>query len=152
MPVKLDGEITNDMEHGSRLPPAGKRPDSEILRDALETLHDALPCSSEHLKVVVNDGWLTLEGYLDWGYQRDRAQRAVRGPRGVIGISDNLKPKLRVAASDVKRQIERGLKRGVALDANRAPLDTGSSKITINRLKSWAALDGFSVHGESVGR
>lgn len=150
--MKVDTEIKKIAEHESRLPRNDLRPDPEISRDAVETLHDELPYSSEHLKIVVKDGWLTLEGYVDWGYQRDRAQKAVRALRGVIGISDKLKPKPRVAASDVNRQIERGVKRSVGPDANRAPVETDRSKVTIDRLKSWAILDGFSVHGESVGR
>jgi osmotically-inducible protein OsmY len=129
-----------------------KRPDPEISRNAVETLHDELPYWSEHLKVVVKDGWLTLDGCVEWGYQRDRAQKAVRALQGVIGVSDKLKPKLRVAASDVKRQIEHGLKRSIELDANRATAETGGSQVAINRVKSWAILDGFSVHGEPVGR
>jgi osmotically-inducible protein OsmY len=128
-----------------------KRPDLEISRNALERLHDELRYLSEFLEVTTKDGWLTLEGDVEWGYQRDRAQRAVRAVRGVIGVSDNLKPRLRVAASDVKRQIEEALKRSAELDANRTAVETGS-KVTRKDLKSWAILDGFSVHGESVGR
>jgi osmotically-inducible protein OsmY len=127
------------------------RPDPEISRNAVEALHNELPYWSEHLRVLVKDGWLTLEGDVEWGYQRDRARKAVGALRGVIGVSDALKPKLRVAASDVKRQIEHGLKRSAELDADRATVESGTSKVTIKGLKSWAILDGFSVHGESVG-
>jgi osmotically-inducible protein OsmY len=129
-----------------------KRPDPEISSNALERLHDELLYSSEFLKVTTKDGWLTLEGSVEWGYQRDRAQKAVRAVRGVVGVSNNLKPKLRVAASEVKHQIEEALKRTGELDANRAAVEAGRSKVTVKGLKSWAILDGSSVHGESVGR
>jgi osmotically-inducible protein OsmY len=129
-----------------------KRPDPEISSNAIETLRNELPYSSEHLKVAVKDGWLTLEGYVEWPYQRDRAQKAVQALRGVLGVLDKLEPKLRVAASDVERKLEQELKRSVELDANRSSAETGSRNVMCDRVKSWVILDGFSVHGAPVGR
>ena len=53
---------------------------------------------------------------------------AVQGSRGVVGVSDNIKLKPRVAANDVKRQIEEALKRNAELDANRIAVETIGSK------------------------
>ena len=138
------------MENDLRLPVSEKRPDPEIARNAVEALHDELPYSSEFIKLTVEGGWLTLEGDVEWSYQRDRAEKAVRAARGVMGVSDNLRRKPRVLASEVNRQIEDALKRSVELDANRATVDVGGSKATLKDLRSWAILDGFSVHRESV--
>jgi osmotically-inducible protein OsmY len=129
--------VANDIE--VRLPLVNKRPDPEIARNAVENLHDELPYSAEFLKVAVQDGWLTLDGELEWNYQRDRAMEAVRTVRGVIGISDEIKLKPRVAASDVKRQIEDALKRSAELDANRIAVETNGSEVKLTgRVKSWA--------------
>jgi osmotically-inducible protein OsmY len=129
--------VANDIE--VRLPLVNKRPDPEIARNAVENLHDELPYSAEFLKVTVQDGWLTLDGELEWNYQRDRAMEAVRTVRGVIGISDEIKLKPRVAASDVKRQIEDALKRSAELDANRIAVETNGSEVKLTgRVKSWA--------------
>jgi osmotically-inducible protein OsmY len=129
--------VANDIE--VRLPLVNKRPDPEIARNAIENLHDELPYSAEFLKVTVQDGWLTLDGELEWNYQRDRATEAVRTVRGVIRISDEIKLKPRVAASDVKRQIEDALKRSAELDANRIAVDTNGSEVKLTgRVKSWA--------------
>lgn len=38
--------------------------------------------SSDHIRVVVKDGWVTLEGWVEWNYQRERAEQAVRRLRG----------------------------------------------------------------------
>jgi osmotically-inducible protein OsmY len=136
-----------------RLPVGDKRPDAEIARNAVEGLHDELPYSSEFINVSIEGGWLTLEGDVEWSYQRDRAEKAVRAVRGVIGVSDNLRRRPRVVASEVKRQIEDALKRSVELDANRATtVELGDSRTTLKGLRSWAILDGFSVHRESVRR
>jgi osmotically-inducible protein OsmY len=140
------------MDDDLRLSVSSKRPDSEIARNAVEGLHDELPYSSEFIRVTIESGWLTLEGNVEWSYQRDRAEKAVRGLRGVIGVSNNLRRAPRVGATEVKRQIEDALKRTVALDANRAAIEIGGSGETLKGLRSWAMLDGFSVHQESVRR
>jgi osmotically-inducible protein OsmY len=140
------------MDEDLRLPASDERPDSEIARNAVEALHDELPYSSEFIKVSIDGGWLTLEGNLEWSYQRDRAEKAVRGLRGVISVSDNLRRQPRVGATEVKRQIEDALKLSVELDANRAAVDMGGSSATLKGLRSWAMLDGFSVNQEAVRR
>ena len=118
--------IANDIQ--VRLPLINQRPDPEIARNAIDRLHDALPFASEFIKVTVNDGWLTLEGDVEWNYQRDRAEEAVQALRGVVGVSDNLKLKPRVLASEVKRQIEDALKRSAELDANRSAVETSGPR------------------------
>ena len=140
------------MDDDLRSPVSNKRPDPEIARNAVEALHDELPYSSQFIKVTIEGGWLTLEGDVEWSYQRDRAEKAVRVVRGVIGVSDNLRRKPRVVATEVKRRIEDALKRSVELDANRANVEVGDSKATLKGLRAWAILDGFSVHRESVRR
>jgi osmotically-inducible protein OsmY len=140
------------MDDDLRLPVSNQRPDPEIAHNAVEALHDELPYSSEFIKVTIEGGWLTLEGDVEWSYQRDRAERAVQAVRGVIGVSDNLGREPRVGATEVKRQIEDALKRSVELEANRATVEVGDPKATLKGLRSWAMLDGFSVHRESVRR
>jgi osmotically-inducible protein OsmY len=140
------------MDDDSRLRVGNKRLDAEIARDAIEGLHDALRYASEFINVTVEDGWLTLEGDVEWSYQRDRAEKAVRAVRGVIGMSDNLRRKPRVVATEVERQIADALKRSAELDANRTTIELGDSWATLKGLRSWARLDGFSVHRESVRR
>src|ERR1700676_357766 len=129
--------IANDIE--VRLPYINKRPDPEIARDAVQKLQNELPYSSQYVKVTVKEGWLTLEGALEWNYQRDRAEKAVRSVRGVIGVTNDITLKPRVAASDVKQKIEDALKRSAELDANRITVETVGSKVTLRgSVRSWA--------------
>src|SRR4051812_49408604 len=62
--------VANDIE--VRLPYINKRPDPEIARDAVAAIEKELPYSSQFIKVIVKDGWATLEGDLEWNYQRER--------------------------------------------------------------------------------
>ena len=129
--------VANDLE--VRLPFINKRPDPEIARDAVSSLQSALPYSSQFLKVIVKDGWLTLEGDLEWNYQRERAESTVRGVRGVTGVTNNIKIKPRAAPQDIKRKIEDALKRSAAVDAQRIEVETNGGEVTLRgTVRSWA--------------
>ena len=86
--------VANDIE--VRLPSSSQRPDPDIARDAVAALKHELPYSSETMKVMVKDGWITLEGTAEWNYQRTRAEEAVRRVSGIKGVSNLilLKPTL----------------------------------------------------------
>jgi len=129
--------VANDID--VRLPFINKRPDPEIARDVVERLQNALPYSSQFIKVTVKEGWLTLEGNLEWNYQRDRAEQAAQSVRGVIGVANDIKLKPRVVAGDIKRKIEDALKRSAELDAGSITVDTVGSKVTLTgTVRSWA--------------
>jgi osmotically-inducible protein OsmY len=78
--------LANDLE--VRLPGGTERPDPEIARDAVAAIKTRLPFSAEHIRVIVKDGWVTLEGQVEWNYQREGAENAVRRLRGIKGVTD----------------------------------------------------------------
>jgi osmotically-inducible protein OsmY len=130
--------LANDIE--VRLPYINKRPDPEIARDAVQAIQNELPYSSQFIKVVAKDGWLTLEGDLEWNYQRERAERAVRSIRGVTGVTNAIRLRPKVTPTDVKRKIEDALKRSAEIDANRITVETaGNGEVTLRgSVISWA--------------
>jgi osmotically-inducible protein OsmY len=101
--------VANDLE--VRLPNIDERPDPDIARDAVAAIKSQLPVSYEQVKVVVKNGWVTLEGEAEWNYQREAAERAVRRVRGVHGVSNKLALKPRVAPTEIKRKIEEAFRR-----------------------------------------
>jgi osmotically-inducible protein OsmY len=118
-----------------RLPFINKTPDPEIARDVVEKLENELP---SFIKVTVKEGCLTLEGSLESNYQRDRAEKAAQGVRGVIGVTNDIKLKPRVVAGDIKRKIEDALKRSAELDADSITVDTVGSKVRrTGTVRSW---------------
>src|SRR5690348_1088382 len=66
--------VANDLE--VRMPEVDERPDPDIARDAVAALKSQLPISSEKIKVIVKNGWVTLEGEAEWQYQRQTAENA----------------------------------------------------------------------------
>ena len=129
--------VANDIQ--VRLPSENQRPDPEIARDAVAALKTELPYSSANMKVVVKDGWLTLEGNAEWNYQRTRAEEAVLRIKGVKGVSNLIELKPRVAPSEIKSKIEEAFRRNAELDANRITVEASGGEVTLKgTVRSWA--------------
>jgi osmotically-inducible protein OsmY len=128
--------VANDLE--VRLPSVDQRPDPDIARDAVAALKSQLPISSENIKIVVKDGWVTLEGEAEWQYQRDTAEKAVRRIKGVKGVSNTILLKPRVEPTEVKRKIEQALRRSAEVDANRITVETYGGEVVLKgQVRSW---------------
>ena len=128
--------VANDIE--VRLPSIDERPDPEIARDAVSALKAQLPLSAEKIKVVVKDGWLTLEGQVEWHYQRQSAESAVRRVKGVRGVSNLVLVKPSASPWEVKRKIEEALKRSAEIDANRITVEANGSEVVLKgTVRSW---------------
>jgi osmotically-inducible protein OsmY len=129
--------VVNDIE--VRLPGIDERPDPEIARDAIAEIKSELPYSWEKIRVVVKKGWLTLEGDVEWNYQRERAGEAVRRVRGVKGITNSIEVKPRVAPTEIKRKIEEALRRAAEIDASRISVETNGGEVILRgTVRSWA--------------
>lgn len=129
--------VANDIE--VRLPYINQRPDPEIAREAISSLQTELPYSSQFVKVIVKDGWVTLEGNLEWNYQRERAEKAVRSVRGVTGVTNSISLKPRVTPFEIKSKIEDALKRSAEVDAARIQVETNGGEVTLRgTVRSWA--------------
>jgi osmotically-inducible protein OsmY len=129
--------VANDLE--VRLPDFDERPDPDIAREAVDRIKSELPFAWDRTRVVVKSGWVTLEGEVEWNYQRERAEDAVRRVRGVKGITNFIEVKPRVAPSEIRRKIEEALRRAAEIDASRITVETvGSEVILRGTVRSWA--------------
>ena len=128
--------VANNIE--VKLPSLNQRADPEIARDAVDALKRELPYSSENIKAVVRDGWLTLEGEVDWKFQSERAEEAVRRIRGLKGVTNLIKIKPRAAPSEVKERIEEALKRAAEIDAQKITVEVSGNEVTLRgSVRSW---------------
>jgi osmotically-inducible protein OsmY len=129
--------LANDLE--VRLPGADERPDPEIAREVAAELKVWLPASSEHIKPVVKNGWVTLEGEVEWNYQRDYAERAIRWIKGVKGVSNLIRLTPRVTPTEIKRKIEEAFRRSALIDANRVTVEASGDAVMLGgTVRSWA--------------
>ncbi|HUB43959.1 MAG TPA: BON domain-containing protein [Acetobacteraceae bacterium] len=132
--------VANDLE--VRLPIFNQRPDPEIARDAVAAIQHNLPYSGDHIRVVVRDGWITLEGTVEWNYQRERAEEAVRHVRGLKGVTNLIQLSPRVLPTEVKHKIDEALRRSAEVDAERITVETdGGTVILKGTVRSWVERD-----------
>lgn len=128
--------VANDLE--VRLPSVDQRPDPDIARDAVEALKTQLPYSYQNFKVVVRDGWVTLEGDAEWNYQKEKAEMAARGVKGVKGVINSIKIAPKVPAQEVKRKIEEAFLRSAELDAKRIEVEASDGEVVLKgTVHSW---------------
>jgi len=128
--------IANDIE--VRLPSIDERPDPDIARDAVGALKSQLPLSSEHIKVVVKNGWVNLEGQVEWQYQKNTAESAVRRIKGVKGVTNMIQLKPRAQPAEIKRKIQDAFKRNAEIDANQIVVEANGSEVVLKgKVRSW---------------
>jgi osmotically-inducible protein OsmY len=128
--------VANDIE--VRVPAIDQRPDPDIARDAATAIQNQLPFSAKNIKVVVQDGWITLEGDVEWHYQKERAEDAVRWVKGVKGVINSIQVQPKVTADEIKRKIEEAFKRNAEVDANRITVETHDGEVVLKgTVHSW---------------
>jgi osmotically-inducible protein OsmY len=127
--------VANDIE----VKPSSTRTDPEIARDAIHELESHVSIPSDRIKVTVKHGLVTLEGTVDWQYQKSLAESAVRRLKGVIGIINDIEVKSSVSPSEVKSKIEDALRRSAEVDARRITVEVDGSTIRLRgSVRSWA--------------
>jgi osmotically-inducible protein OsmY len=128
--------VANDIE--VRLPSVDERPDPDIARDAVSALKIQLPFSSERIKVIVKSGWVTLEGEVEWQYQKTTAENAVRRIKGVKGVTNLIGLKPRAEPSEIKKKITDAFRRNAEVDANRIQIEASGSEVILKgSVRSW---------------
>jgi osmotically-inducible protein OsmY len=125
-----------------KLPDSSDRSDADIARAAENALQWDILVPHNRIKVMVEKGFLTLEGEVDREFQRSAAERAVHHLTGVKGVSNQITIKPKVAPIEVKEKIESALKRNARLDAQQINVKTEEGKVTLTgSVRSWAELD-----------
>jgi osmotically-inducible protein OsmY len=128
--------VANELE--VRLPGSSQRTDEDIAQAALDTLAWSVLVPHDRIKIKVSKGWVTLEGTVDWQYQKSAAEKAVRKLLGVVGVSNLIEVKPSVSKAEVKSSIEAALKRLAEIDANRIHVDTEDGKVVLTgTVRSW---------------
>jgi len=121
-----------------------KRADKDIAKSATDVLDWNILVPSNRVKVMVQDGWITLSGDVGWYYQKQHAEDVVRHLIGVLGVTNSItiKPPVpAVKAFEVKNRIEDALKRNarLLLAAEKIQVESSGSKVILRgSVGSWA--------------
>ena len=124
------------------LPGSSKRNDVDIARSAESALQWTTFLPKDSVKILVENGWITLSGSVDWEYQRQSASAAVRYLMGVTGVSDQIAIKPRATAGAVKSDIEAALKRHAQADAQKVAVSVSGGNVTLSgQVPTWSERD-----------
>ncbi|MCZ7574328.1 MAG: BON domain-containing protein [Ardenticatenaceae bacterium] len=121
--------VANDIE--VRLPGISKRSDADIARAAVGALEWNAVVPHDRIKVTARQGYLTLEGDVDWQHQNTEAEDAVRNLMGVKDVINQITVKPRVRPTDVKAKIEAAFRRSAVLDAQQITVEASDGAVTL---------------------
>lgn len=129
--------IAEDIQIG--VSPVFRKNDTEIAESVLNALkwHSAVP--EEKVNVKVEDGIVTLEGEVEWEYQRSSAKDSVDHLLGVRNVVNNISVKPKVSVADIKNKISAAFHRTATIDADRISVEVVGNKVILEgKVRSYA--------------
>ena len=125
-----------------KLPAGDERTDAEIALTAERALEWNVLVPDGKVKPMVEGGWVTLTGELEWEYQSRAAEKAVRNLMGVTGVSNMIKITPRLRPSDVEKKLREALARQADREADRIHIAVNGSQVSLRgKVHSWAELN-----------
>lgn len=121
-----------------KVPGAFRRSDSDLAKQVANVLDWDIEVPTGKIKARVEDGWVTLDGTVDWQYQRTAAERAVRYLTGIRGVTNLTVIKAHASPYDVATHIKAALHRNVEEDARKITVTAMDGKVTLTgSVRSW---------------
>ena len=115
------------------------RTDAELAESVVGALKGNISVPANDIKVIVRDGWITLDGQVAMWYQKDAAQNALANLRGVKGIINNISIRAFVSAAEVKGKIQDAIRRRAQTDAQNIQVKAADGAVTLEgQVSSWA--------------
>ncbi len=122
--------------------PIHQRDDTDIAASAMTALkwHTELP--PDAISVTVEKGWITLQGEVEWDYQRRTAERIVRGLQGVVGLCNDIALRKKGVAADVAERIRQALARRVERESRGVTVQVNHDVVTLRgNVHTWQERD-----------
>ena len=135
---RVSGVRALAVEIAVKLPGSSQRSDTEIAHVAESALKWQTFLPEGAIKIMVESGWITLSGRVEWEYQRQAATTAVRHLLGVKGLNDEILINSKVSAGNVKTNIESALKRRAIADGRKISVTVDGSDVTLTgEVSTW---------------
>ena len=120
--------------------PSKVKSDTEIataIKNAL-SWHSAV--NEDQIEVMVDTGWVFLDGMVEWDYMKKAAQTAVENLIGVRGVTNRVQVKSRsIDPIEIKRKIVSAFHRSASIDSANIQVDVLGSKIILHgKVRTWS--------------
>ena len=136
---RVDGVRAVTDELVVKLPGDSQYSDSDIAQAAVNALDWNASVPRDQIKVLVEHGWVTLKGTVEYHFQKDAAETAVRNLKGVKGVSNTVAIKPRASSGDVIQAIKRALHRAAQIDAERISVEAREGRVILRgSVRTWA--------------
>ena len=123
-----------------KLPGDSQYGDADIAHAAANALDWNVSVPRSRIKLVVEHGWIALKGNVDYQYQKEAAEDAIRGLRGVKGVRNTIivtPPS--ISPGNIKQKIEKALERAAQVDAQKITVETEGGKVILHGdVRTWA--------------
>lgn len=139
---RVSGVKAIALELDVRLSPQHRRSDTDIATAVEQALTWNTLVPAEQIQVTVDQGWVTLQGEVEWDYQRRSVDKAIRPLMGVVGISNEIAIKPKVTPADLRSRIGEALKRQVEREVKHLDIKVDGSTVTLRgSVNSWQERD-----------
>ena len=117
----------------------GIKSDTEIAEAVSNALKWNSAVNEDRIEVKVDNGWVYLNGQVEWEYEKRTAESAIKNLLGVRGVTNNITIKSKVIdATDIKNKISEAFHRNARLDSNAIRVEVVGSTVTLKgTVRSW---------------
>ena len=126
-----------------KLSPDHQRSDTDIAAGAKEALKWNTLVPLEGIRLTVDHGWVTLQGDVEWDYQRRSVEKVIRPMLGVVGISNEITLRAGPQATDLSLKIEQALTRQATREGEHIHIEVKGTTIVVvdsNPFYGWLFL------------
>lgn len=121
--------IAEDIHIG--VSPAFNKTDAEIAEAVLNALKWHTAVQEEKINIKVENGNVSLEGEVEWEFQRSNAKTAVENLTGVCSVFNLITVKPKITASDIEQKISAAYHRSATIDSGKITADVMGSRVTL---------------------
>jgi osmotically-inducible protein OsmY len=148
-PKKLAAELAAQRVAGVKVvaidlevetPPSAIKTDTEIAIAIKNALSWHSGVNEDQIEIMVDNGWIYLDGVVEWEYMKKAAEKAVSDLIGVRGVTNRIQVKgAELDAKDVRRKINAAFHRSATIDASNIEIDVHSGKVKLTgKVRTWA--------------
>ena len=119
---------------------SGVKTDTEIAEAVSNALKWNSAVNEDRIEVKVDNGWVYLNGNVEWEYERRTAESAIKNLLGVRGVTNNIVIKSKIIdPTEIKNKIAEAFHRNAKLDANAVRVEVAGSTVTLKgTVRSWS--------------
>ena len=122
-----------------RLGATDKKSDTEVAQAIITAIRWNNIIDENKIKVKVESGWVTLEGEVEWSFEKNAIEHTVENLIGVRGVSNLITISSKLKTNDIKQKITAAFHRSATLDANNIIVDSiGNTVILRGVVRSYA--------------